>query len=716
MTWKPILNPITYKDVASSTPPGSFTWISPKFSADEEHLYYLATTSESSELSLYCLDLSDLSVRRLEMPQRANTTSGVTLEEDLRRQRLRISFFGVAGYELFSLAGRELMLINTDGHYLVMDPKRLEIVLDLSDLALTNPTHVPSTTKIAAIEENCLVTIDLLTKEREVVASPSRQGVSVGVAEYVAQEELDRADGYWPSPDGRWIAYTEVDETVVPTFPIVRIDETSVNLEQYRYPFAGEDNASVSLFICGIEGDKLRQIEFPTGYEYLSLAKWLSVDRLLLQFLDRPQRRQRVVIYNPAEDKTYELLSEEIDPWINATPQYEILHDGSVLTTTEASGRRHLCLIVDGSAVPLTEGDFDVNEIVSLSHEHRYVVVTTNYLSPLENSLQIYDLRERRLSEPLDLVRGSRQVVVSKGQRWLLEQHNNREQPFETRLYLLDEPIICGKDHLSATKTWHSHTPLTLKPPRLIEVPLSGGEVMYGLLYLPPDGISKNRPVVVNVYGGPHFQMVRESWSQTADLQAQLLAQNGVVVVKFDNRGSAGRGKSFEAPIYRAMGTVELDDQITGLSYIHSNFDTDESSVGVYGWSYGGFMTLSLLAKRSSTFKVGVAGAPVVDFRWYDNAYTERYMGTPSDNPEGYSHASILSHIEQLKAPCLIIHGLIDENVHFRNTAALLERAMQYDTELELMALPTSRHAPTLQSTRLSIVKRRTEFLLDHLL
>jgi dipeptidyl-peptidase-4 len=247
----------------------------------------------------------------------------------------------------------------------------------------------------------------------------------------------------------------------------------------------------------------------------------------------------------------------------------------------------------------------------------------------------------------------------------------------------------------------------------LIEVPLSGGEVMYGLLYLPPDGISKNRPVVVNVYGGPHFQMVRESWSQTADLQAQLLAQNGVVVVKFDNRGSAGRGKSFEAPIYRAMGTVELDDQITGLSYIHSNFDTDESSVGVYGWSYGGFMTLSLLAKRSSTFKVGVAGAPVVDFRWYDTAYTERYMGTPSDNPEGYSHASILSHIEQLKAPCLIIHGLIDENVHFRNTAALLERAMQYDTELELMALPTSRHAPTLQSTRLSIVKRRTEFLLD---
>lgn len=714
MTWSTVLSPVSYEDVARRSSPGTATWITPTFTDDELNLYYLFPKKEETRLALFRLDLSNGQTKEILTPTTAVGKS--TLEEDLRRQRLRIAFDGISSFEVVDLPERELLLVNLGGRYLLIDPESSEVTRDLSEYQISSPSHISNTTKIAAVRDGLLIAIDFLTGATEVIASPSDPELSIGVAEYVAQEELDRLEGYWFSKDGTHLAYCEVDQRQVPEFPIVHLGSVDHSVEYHRYPFVGKTNAKVTLYVATASGRVIRTIETPPEYEYLSHVKWLDSENLLIQYLNRFQDKQQVLIFSLSTNSLTDLYSEEIEPWINAKGGYFLLDDGSVVTTTERSGRRHLFKITDGVAIELTTGDFDILEILSVHSTDGYAYLLTNSNSPLQHCIQRFDFATSTLSPPITTGEGLRDVTISRGQRWLVERFNNLETSAQINIYELlsggelrplQQPQGLPKVKLGD---------LGVRAPHLFTVPLGDGEIMYAAIYSPPDGVTKGKPVVLEVYGGPHFQMIKNGWHESVDMQAQLLAQNDVVVVKFDNRGSFGRGKSFESPIFRSMGTVELDDQVAGLAYVHERFETDPDRVGVFGWSYGGFMTLSLLAKKPELFRVGVAGAPVVDFTLYDTAYTERYMHTPETNPRGYAQASVLNFLEDITAPCLVIHGLVDENVHFRNTAQLLEKALEKGIELEVMVLPEARHMPTAPGTRLALAKTRTQFLLKALL
>ena len=714
MNWKMLLTPVSYEDVAKRPPPGTSTWIAPTFSTNELSMYFLFPKEDQTQLSLFRLNLPDGDIQEISLPNM--TQRETTLEEDLRRQRLRVAFEGVTSFEVLDLVDHDLLLVNLAGYYFVIDPVTAKVIQDLSSYRISNASHVPLSTKIAAVSENQLITIDIFSGHTEIVARPSKPHYKVAVAEYVAQEELDRLEGYWFSKNGRHVAYCEVDETHIPQFPITHVASKDCYVEYHRYPFVGKANANVTVYVVTATGNLIRKIATPPELEYVSYVKWLDDETLLIQYLNRFQSIQKVFTFSISTDTLTALYCEEIHPWINAKGEYLPLDDATLVTTSERSGHRHLCIIRDGTLTQLTTGDFDVLEILSVDKVKKCAYLLTNFDSPLQQNIQRFDFAANVISKPLTIGEGLREVTVSNSQRWIVERFNNLVTSARINIYEVTETGTLHLLEQSQPLPNVTLKDLGVSAPQLLTVPLDNGEVMYGALYLPPDGITTGRPVVLEVYGGPHFQMVKNGWHESVDMQAQLLAQNNIVVAKFDNRGSFGRGKAFEAPIFRSIGTVELEDQIAGLQYVHENFKTDRDRVGVFGWSYGGFMTLSLLAKKPDLFRVGVAGAPVVDFSLYDTAYTERYMHTPGTNPEGYANASILNYIKDIKTPCLIVHGLTDENVHFRNTAQLIEEALQCDVNIELMLLPEARHMPTSHASRYALAKKRTQFLVESLL
>jgi dipeptidyl-peptidase-4 len=290
--------------------------------------------------------------------------------------------------------------------------------------------------------------------------------------------------------------------------------------------------------------------------------------------------------------------------------------------------------------------------------------------------------------------------------------------------YLNEPPAIDVVSLDERQRPWSIHSPgdvsVDFPPPDLHSFRTSDGVELFAAVYrpstdLPPPLAREGRggsryPVIVSVYGGPGPQMVNDSWTQTVDLRAQLLAQQGFVVLKVDNRGSARRGLAFEAPISRRMGQIEVRDQVEGVRWLETLGFADISRVGIYGWSYGGYMALMALLTAPDVFKAGMAGSPVTFWEGYDTAYTEKYMGTPQENPEGYRLGSPLTHVERLRGKLLVIHGMIDENVHFRHTARLMQALIDAGKPFETLLYPNERHMPRSEHDRVDMERRILEF------
>jgi dipeptidyl-peptidase-4 len=282
--------------------------------------------------------------------------------------------------------------------------------------------------------------------------------------------------------------------------------------------------------------------------------------------------------------------------------------------------------------------------------------------------------------------------VLSPDGKWLIETHQSREQAPIVKLLATDgasATVLFANEGATAEA-------LGLALPELITLPAEDGTELHAMVYAPSNvEPGHRRPVVVSVYGGPHVQRVADDWASTVDLRAQYLSQQGFAVLKVDNRGGFNRGLAFEGALHRNMGSVEVRDQVAAVRWLASNRDfADAGRVGIYGWSYGGYMTLMCMAKAPELFKVGVSGAPVTDWDGYDTAYTERYMGTPRENPDGYRDSSVLTHAGQIEGKLLVVHGMIDENVHFRHTARLLVALASAGKACELLIYPEERHMP----------------------
>jgi dipeptidyl-peptidase-4 len=347
---------------------------------------------------------------------------------------------------------------------------------------------------------------------------------------------------------------------------------------------------------------------------------------------------------------------------------------------------------------------------VHLDEERRLVYFLGWQATPLERQLYRVGLDDGRVSR-LSEYPGFHDAIFSADGAWYALTSDGLARP----------PSVSVRSTRAETRLSLHAAPRAddcapgLRPPRTVEVQVSHGVTLHGAIYQPPRGRGPF-PTVVSVYGGPHVQMVSDSWGQTVDLRAQYLASRGFLVFKLDNRGSARRGLAFEAGLDRRMGSVEVEDQVAGVNWLVGQGLADPGRVGVYGWSYGGYLTLMCLLKAPDVFRAGVAGAPVAAWDGYDSHYTERYMGTPSENPRGYRAGSAVAHASKLRGGLLLVHGMVDENVHFRHTARMVSALEAAGRSFELLVYPEERHMPRDANGRRYLEDRVARFFTEHLL
>jgi dipeptidyl-peptidase-4 len=556
---------------------------------------------------------------------------------------------------------------------------------------------------------------------RMVTSGARGTGRTNGLAEYVAQEELGRARGWWWSPDGARIAYTEVDETHIPVYRIVHQGSDEVGAgaqEDHRYPFAGTANATVRLAVARVPADgegpaEPVRIDLPGLSDgYLARLDWFDDGTLAVQVLDRPQARLELLRVDPATGSTTSLVVEESDIWVNVHDCFRPLPDGGFLWASERTGFRHLEVRDAGGALvrTLTSGEWMVEGVVALDTDGDEPAVwfTATQEGPTERHVHRVPLAGGEVTR-LTEVPGTHAAVADHGCTRFVDLHSAVDRPPSLTLRSLADG---GGERAVREDADPRVSELGLVPPELSTVTTRDGEVLHVALYR-PDGEGPF-PTLVAVYGGPHAQMVTDAWARTVTLRAQHLRALGYLVVAVDNRGSWGRGLAFEGALKGELGAVEVRDQVDAVRALAERGLVDLERVGVYGWSYGGFMTLMCMAKEPDVFRAGVAGAPVTDWDGYDTCYTERYMGHPQDNAEGYRRASVMSHVDGLRGDLMLVHGLIDENVHFRHTARLLNAFVRQRFTSELVLFPDERHVPRAEVDRVFMEQRVVGFLTTH--
>jgi dipeptidyl-peptidase-4 len=698
--------------------PGAFA-----FTADDAQVFYLAGSASDANQQLLLLDCAT-GARRVAQTPPGGGTQEATLspEEELRRQRQRMLATGITHFALHAATGR--ILVPQNGSLFVQDSidAPLRLLLDAPDAApAQDATFSADGGQVAYVQNDEVWVIPTAGGDaRQITHGAQERGVTHGLAEYVAQEELGRETGLWWSPDGAHIAFAEVDERHIPPFQIMHAGSDSVTYEEHRYPFAGAANAHVRLGIVPVAGGDPVWADLAYGEDiYLARVFWWPDGDLGAEILNRVQDRLDLVRFSITTGQRTSVLTEESAHWITMrTKHRHVLADGSLVWASERSGFNHLyryTFLAGGTpkVLALTEGAWAVDSIASVDEARGIVYFTGNREDPTEQHLYAVPLaggQVRRITtQP-----GMHGVTLDHACERFVDVHHSLTQPPTVTLRRLADdalvqPIFTPEDPRLAE--FH------LTPPEIVTLPNRAGTMLYGAIYRPPaDRFGAGPyPTIVEVYGGPGPQTVQNAWPLCAALRTHYLRGLGYLVFRLDNRGSARRGLAFESALQGRMGTIEVDDQVDGVQWLVAQGLADPARVGVIGWSYGGYMALMCLAKAPQIFRVAVAGAPVTSWDGYDTAYTERYMATPQANPTGYAQGSVLQHAAAIQGKLLLIHGMLDENVHFRHTARLINALIAARIPYDLLAFPDERHMPRRQADRVYLHERTIGFFQEHL-
>jgi dipeptidyl-peptidase 4 len=555
------------------------------------------------------------------------------------------------------------------------------------------PTFSPDGRRIAYVRRHDLFVFDVATGHESRLTSDGGEKVFNGRLDWVYEEELASRSGRafeW-SPDGTMIAYLRLDDTPIVPYPITDFLALPATVDWQAFPRPGEKNPLASFCVVGLDGKARGQVR-SAGDGYIEPSfSWTRDSRSVsYRLLNRAQTRREVRLETFPGGSSRVLFVEEDPYWINAdgaeSPRF--LQNGRFVWKSEKTGFAHLCVgdVAGKTPAEITSGHWMVDRIAGVDETGGWI-----YFTATEENVRRRPLYRVRLDgstfSKLTANPGTHSATLSPDGRFLLDTFSTVSDPPVVVLREANGRALRTVDQ-PENRLWE----FDLGKVEEHTVTAPDGETLEASLIKPPGfDPSRKYPVIVFVYGGPHAQVVHDAWGAVSLLD-RLLASRGYIVWSLDNRGSWGRGHAWESAIFRETGKRELADQLIGVQYVKSLPFVDPARIGIWGWSYGGYMTLYALTRAPEVFKCGVAGAPVTDWKFYDTIYTERYMRTPAENPKGYEASAPLSEAARVKAKLLILHGLSDDNVHFQNTVAFIEALTQAGRPYQLQIQPKEKH------------------------
>ena len=636
---------------------------------------------------------------------------------------------GVSDQEAKSLSSRQSYVMDADrSAFLINHGNDLFYYPPNSDRAIrlthtpepeTEEAFSPDGRMVSFVRRHNLFVVETETGRERALTTGGDDEILNGRLDWVYQEEVygrGNFKGYWWSPDSTAIAYLQIDESPVKPFTIVDHLSKTLRLEVTRYPKAGDPNSGVRLGITSAAGGNTRWVDtarYEPDEHLIVRVGWTPDSRqLAYQVQDREQTWLDLNIAQAESGQSASIVRETSEAWVNVNGEPRWLEDGSFLWLSERTGRRHLYhYSADGSThQSVTSGQWDIQRVHGVDEERGWIYFSGSEASPI--GLHTYRVRldGTELARLTD-AEGTHRSSFDPTFAHFIDSWSDIHTPPQVRLHRADGDLIriIDENRVDELRQYR------LGSVEFLKVHTRDGFVMEAMMIKPPDfDPSRKYPVLVYTYGGPSAPQVRNRWAGRRHMWHQMLAQKGYIIWICDNRTASGKGVESAWPLYKNFGELELRDIEDGLEWLKRQPYVASSRIGIWGTSFGGYMTAYALT-HSKSFRIGVALSPVTDWTLYDTIYTERYMMTPQKNPEGYERSSALRAAGDLKGRLLLIHGTIDDNVHMENSIRFVHALQKADKPFDLMLYPDSRHAIVDPLLLKHVRALMTRFILDHL-
>lgn len=670
-----------------------------RVSPDGERVTFLRPRADDQyRLDLWEYNTRSKATQRLVDSQKLVPNEELSLEEKARRERARTAgLSGILSY-YWSPDGKQL-LVPIGGDLYLVDAAKPEAARKVASGNVIDPKISPRGRYVSFVRNQNLVVIDLTTGAERQLTLDGKGTVHNGEAEFIAQEEMDQHTGYYWAPDDSQIAYRRYDDAPVPVVRRFEIFADRTEVIDQHYPAAGDPNVAIELMVVNPATGEQRKIDLGADKDIYLVRADFSADAktLVYQRQTRDQKRLDLVAVDVATLAQRPLFSESSRTWVEVHNDLRFLKNRQAfIWASERSGRKHLYLYgLDGKLLhPISRGEWGVDNILAVDEGAGKVYVSSNREAVIDKQTYALSLDGRNADKPARITQGDgwHEASFAGNGKLFVDTYSNPNTPPQVSIRRADGSMVewIEKNELNANHPYTRHLDAHL-PTEFGTLKAADGQTLqYSIIKPAGFDVNKRYPVFLFTYGGPHSQRVTRAWGNYFD---QYMAQQGFVVFRLDNRGSGRRERQFTDVLHNNLGKHEVEDQVAGIDWLAKQSFVDPKRVGVFGWSYGGFMTLRLLSAASDKIAMGVSVAPVTDWALYDTHYTERYVGgTPKGDPEAYKRSGVFAHLDGMKSNLLLIHGMADDNVLFSNTTLLIDELVKRNVQFDLMTYPGAKH------------------------
>ncbi|MCH7397362.1 S9 family peptidase [Belliella sp. DSM 107340] len=603
----------------------------------------------------------------------------------------------------------------------VVDLKTSEKQLIADGEKIMYATLSPDNDKVAYVKDNNLFVVELASNSITQITKDGKWNEIInGAADWVYEEEFSMSKAFDWSPDGKKIAFIRFDETDVPEFNMQTWGELYPKDYKFKYPKAGEKNAEVSIHVYDLDSKKTITVDTGTEKDiYLPRIYWTANSNTLAFLrMNRLQNQLDLFYANTETGKSDLILQEKSETYVDLDYNdnlFFLKDNKGFIRTSEQDGYKHIYQHDNSGKMirQITSGNWEVTNLVGVDEKGKKIYFISTEASPLERNLYVINMdgKGKKLLTP---AKGTHSVNMSKDFKYFIGYHSDANTPSKVTLHQVSGKEMQILEDNQELKD--NLTNIAMSKKEFFTFETVDGSSLNAYMIKPVDFDESNKyPVLMYVYGGPGSQNVTNSWGGARDFWHHHLAAEGYIVVCVDNRGTGARGRDFKHSTYANLGKIEVEDQIAGAKHLGTLPFVDKGRIGIWGWSYGGYMSSLALMIGNDVFKSAIAVAPVTTWRYYDTIYTERYLQTPQLNAAGYDDNSPITHVNKLKGNLLLIHGTGDDNVHFQNAVDLVDALVKADKQFDSFYYPNRNHGISGGNTSWHLYNMMTEFIKDKL-